>query len=115
MTDRTTGRATSRSAVKIDWIVSPDLLGAFDASVVHCIAGEFDEAFLDRVTKTSGLDTRQRMADMVLKHFHLTLGGLYALPRAQRQQLAMDIVVAETEERQTMPGQLVELRTLGGT
>jgi hypothetical protein len=96
-----------------DWTTSPEDLGAFDASVVRCIAGEFDEAFLVRTTRTSGVDTRQRMATLVSKHFHMNVAGLNALGSGHRHRLANELVAAELEERDTMPCPLVPLRTRG--
>ena len=96
-----------------DWTFSPADLGPFDCSVVRCIAGEFDEDFLELVTKSAGVDVRQRMARLVQKHFHLTVDQLNAVGPARRRQMANDIVVAEIEERHTMPGPLAKMRTIG--
>ena len=97
-----------------EWTFPPDILGPFDAYVVRCIAGEFEASFLDRVTNTAGVDIRLRMATLVLKHFHLKVEDIYAMGPAERRQLANDILVVETEERNTMPGDLVQLRTVRG-
>ena len=94
------------------WIASPDDLGAFDATVVRCIAGEFDENFLVRATKTSGVDTRRRMATLISKHCQMNIDELQGMGAIQRQRMANDIVLAEMDERETMPGILVPLRTL---
>ena len=97
---------------QIEWMIPPDEMGSFDCSVVRCIAGEFDESFLDRVTEAAGVDVRLRMAVLLQKHFHLKVDDLHGMDATKRRQLANDIVVTEMEERQTMPGPLVQLRTI---
>lgn len=47
------------------------------------------------------------------KHFKMKYEELNGLGALQRHRLADDIVAAEIEERDTMPGPLVPLRTVG--
>ena len=100
------------TSTTFDWIISPVELKPFDDTVVHCMGVALDEFFLGRVDKNSGLDAGQRMADMLAMHVHLSLADLYVIARTERQQLAMDSVVAEVEERHAVPRQLIPLRTV---
>jgi hypothetical protein len=95
------------------WKTSPEDLGAFDSAIVRCIAGEFSEEFLVRTTRTAGVDVRSRLATLMSKHFKMKYEELNGLGALQRHRLADDIVAAEIEERDTMPGPLVPLRTVG--
>jgi hypothetical protein len=93
------------------WTSSPDELGTFDSSVVRCIAGEFNQLTLARSAQSAGVDLRRRMAGLVSKHCRLTVDELGALGVGERRRLANEILLAEMDERETMPGELVPLRT----
>lgn len=93
------------------WTVQPDELGAVDAFVVRCIAGEIDRLSLIRATRIAGVDGLHRMQDLVARHARISLEQLRTLPRSERRQVANDIVIAESDAGLTMPGELAPLRT----
>jgi hypothetical protein len=90
--------------------ILPEDLGALDACVVRCIAGEFDRATLMRNTQGTGADVMRRMQNLVTRHAHIDIEQLRALSMFERHRIANDIVIAASEFVSTMPGALAPLR-----
>ena len=96
------------------WSAPPDALGMFDAAVVRCIAGEVPDDDLLWTTASAGVDLKMRLEVLISKHFSITWDALRSMNRRKRRRMANAILVAELDERETAPADLVPLRPLGG-
>ena len=91
------------------WNISPDELGAFDGAIARYIAGEVPADDLLELCRVSGVDVWRRVAGLMDKHLHMRPDELDGLALSERLRLANALVEAETDEQETMPGELVPL------
>ncbi|CAN5268369.1 hypothetical protein BH11PSE9_BH11PSE9_09960 [soil metagenome] len=91
------------------WNISPDELGAFDGAIARYIAGEVPAEDLLELCRVSGVDVWRRVAGLMDKHLQMRPDDLAGLALPERHRLANALVEAETDEQETMPGELVPL------
>ena len=82
------------------WNSDPEILGAFDAAMVRCIAGELTE---ETAAATLAVDVElvwRRIGELLREHFEMTREDLVALPLGRRRRLAEEIVDKAEDQRE---------------